>query len=132
MEGLDLDSLDLEKAINKISGKLQKASAAADDEDVDDEDEEGFADFWSDEGSVGGWSDDELHLDGDGDSQIAERSGPETPESRAKRIRLWRDLKNDLVQAKSEGFKIGVLGDYRGGMNFFGRWWRAVVVLDRC
>jgi ubiquitin-conjugating enzyme E2 Q len=119
LEDLSVDSLDLEQAIYKISDKLQKALAPDNDGFEDYEDFEDLEGSDSDEGSVGGWSDDELQIDVDGDSQMVDGSGPEAPERKARRHALIKELRNDLRRAKTAGFKVGVLGDWRGGINFY-------------
>jgi ubiquitin-conjugating enzyme E2 Q len=118
LQGLDLGSLDLEKTIRKVEERLFKALAAED--ASDDENEDGYleeADDW-DDASVGGWSDDELHSAGRTTSMGGDQ-GSDSPHTAETRKRLFRDLRNDLRQAKEAGFKVGVLGDYKGGMNFF-------------
>ena len=94
---MDLDTLDLGKAIKKISDKLQKAVAVECGQGDNEEDEEinglDSEDMDEDDASVGGWSDEELQISHEGDDHITKRLGEETPEIKAKRIKLWRDLK---------------------------------------
>ncbi|KAI5859017.1 hypothetical protein BZA05DRAFT_19859 [Tricharina praecox] len=117
---LDVNFHDLEKAIAKISEKLLKSLDAADNdggnhEDMDDSD--GLED--SDFGSVGGgWSDDELTTALDGHTPMT-NPGSMSSETKSKRSKLLKELRDDLRQAKSAGFKVGVLGDYAGGISFF-------------
>jgi ubiquitin-conjugating enzyme E2 Q len=119
LQGLDLGSIDLEKTIRKVEEQLLKALAAED--ASEDEDEDGYLDEaeddW-DDASVGGWSDDELHTDSRTTATGGDL-GHDSPQTAETRKRLFRDLRNDLRQAKKAGFKVGVLGDYKGGMNFF-------------
>ena len=149
LEGLSLDSLNLQQAIKKISGKLEKALASdghddkyqagqhrrpvasggsrpdvdGDGDDDDDDDDDGDNgdddDDDDDDGSVGGWSDDDETLDVDADGQIMEGPGATGPERMAKRAALTKELRSDLRQARAAGFKVGVLGDWRGGVNFY-------------
>ncbi|KAA8914468.1 hypothetical protein FN846DRAFT_926303 [Sphaerosporella brunnea] len=114
LEGLELGSANLEKAILKVTETFQRALAAEDADEYGDEyDYEALDD--EDDGSFTGWEDEVLNTHGSDNSMLNDL-GPNTDE---KKKRLSRDLRNDLKQARAAGFKVGVLGDYKGGMNFF-------------
>jgi ubiquitin-conjugating enzyme E2 Q len=70
----------------------------------------------SDDGmSVGGWEDDYSLSNGpdvEGDSQMTDFADLQSQ-------RLTEKLKFDLQQAQAAGFKVGVLGDFKGGMDLY-------------
>lgn len=73
----------------------------------------------SDDGSVGGWSDDEV--DTDGDSQMVLPGCSDNSEAHAAaRKAAVEALRTDIKAAKQAGFRVGVLGDYKtGGMELY-------------
>lgn len=71
--------------------------------------------------SVGGWDEpleyyhtESENVDGENDSHAGE-----DPQNAASTRKLRAALKNDLRGAKAAGFKVGVLGDWKGGMDLY-------------
>lgn len=74
--------------------------------------------------SVGGWEEpleyypESGAVDGEGDSQMDDFS--QDPQHTANTRKLLHDvLRKDLRGAKAAGFKVGVLGDWKGGMDLY-------------
>lgn len=113
---LELHRKSIADVVAAVSNALQGAFSPSgsklptiepDFDELEDEDD--------DDASATGWSDDETPLDVGGDSQLAD----DTALSKAKRRELLRLLRYDLRQAKSAGFRIGVMGDAKHGVDLF-------------
>ncbi|RPB20605.1 hypothetical protein L211DRAFT_841537 [Terfezia boudieri ATCC MYA-4762] len=82
----------------------------------DFEDEDDLMEEEEDNDSIGGWSDDgAAHLD-EVDHEDAQMNDALNDNNRPE---ILPDLRRDLREAKSAGFRVGVLGDIKGGIDCY-------------
>lgn len=110
---LESIAVSLNRAVTQKSQKSGKIIFIDVDESMEEEEEE--EEDEADDDSIGGWSDDgaaRLNTDHE-DSQINdELNDYDRPE-------ILPNLRHDLREAKAAGFRVGVLGDIKGGIDCY-------------
>ena len=114
MRSIAGEGVPISQLIQNIAGHLNKLVAQG--SNGSDDDEDSFYDNPDEDenDSIGGWSGDEVpgpeSADHDEDVQINDVLHD------SRRSVLLPDLRRDLREAKAAGFRIGVLGDIKGGI----------------